>query len=514
MCAQSSRPSRTNQIAWIGLALGPTLAVLAYTLLPQAGQALAGEADTGLSHQARATAGIAVLMAIWWLTETIPLSATALLPLVLFPITGAVDIKTAAAPYANTVIFLFMGGFILGLGMQRWGLHKRIALITVLIVGTTPKRLIAGFMLAAAMLSMWVSNTAAAIMMLPIATSIVDLIRSRRDTQGKPDPILDNFATALLLAIAYACSIGGIGTLIGTPPNTILAGFVRDNMGGEISMQRWLMFSLPLVGISLPIAWAYLVFIATPVRLDALPGGRALIAGELKARGKPMRGEWVVAIVFCCAVFLWIARPTLIKFGQAHDLTLLTSLNDASIAIAAAVALFIIPVKPRERIFAMDWATAEKLPWGILILFGGGLSLANAITVTGLDTFLGQQFASLQGVPTWVLIAAVVTTILFLTELTSNTAVINAMLPVLAAAAPVLGIDPIMLLVPATIAASMAFMLPVATPPNAIVYSSGHIPLQRMARTGLGLNLGSIIIITAITLVFKDFLLDLISVHP
>lgn len=507
--------SLTDRISWIGLAAGPLLALVTFLSLPQAGLDAAGN-PTGLSPDARATAAVGVLMAVWWLSEAIPLSATALLPLVLLPLTGAATASQAATPYANSVIFLFMGGFILGLGMEKWGLHRRIALITVLVVGATPKRLIAGFMAAAAVLSMWVSNTATAIMMLPIASSVVALIASRT-TGSEPhpgvpqreDPALQGFATALFLAIAYACSIGGIGTLIGTPPNTILAAFVRDHLGAEISMQRWLFLSLPLVGVMLPLVWAYLVFFATPVRLPAIPGGRKLISGELASLGKMKRAEWIVFTVFCCAVLLWIFRPTLVAFGVARGITPLAMLDDTAIAIGAAISLFLIPVYPRQRIFAMDWATAEKLPWGVLILFGGGLSLAAAISNTGLDAFLGRQFEALEGVPVWLMIACITAAVIFLTELTSNTAVTNALMPVLAGAAPALGVDPLKLLVPAAIAASMAFMLPVATPPNAIVFGTGRVPLQRMARTGFGLNILGVVVVTLATVLLGDFIVGL-----
>jgi sodium-dependent dicarboxylate transporter 2/3/5 len=486
--------SGAAQLKWIALALGPLLGVVVYLMLPEARLDADGAVAGGLTPGARGTAGVATVMAVWWLTEAIPLSATALLPIALLPLVGAVSIKDATAPYANATIFLFLGGFILGLGMQKWGLHRRIALITISVVGSGPKRVIAGFMIAAALMSMFVSNTATAVMMLPIGVSVIDLVHRRLgDDAGVMAP---NFDTCLLLGIAYACSIGGIGTIIGTPPNIALVAFVKDHYGIEISFVGWLKIGIPLVCIFLPIAWVYLTSIAYPIRISHIPGGRDLIRGELESLGRMKRGEWVVFIVFVITAILWITRPWLVSFGEEHELSALASLSDAGIAVGAAIALFLIPVSPRERIFAMDWETATQLPWGILLLFGGGLSLAGAISGTGLDAFLGSGFESLKGVPVVVLIAAVATLVIFLTEMTSNTAVTNTLLPVLAAAAIGLGVPPAMLLVPMALAASCAFMLPVATPPNAIVFGAGHVTLPQMVKAGFWLNLVGIVIVT------------------
>lgn len=507
--ATNNTPARspTSIASWTGLVLGPILAVVAWSLLPSTQFDPLGNPIAGLSDAGRMTGAIATLMACWWLTEAIPLSATALIPLVAFPIGGVLSFSSAAAPYASEVIFLFMGGFILGLAMQRCGLHKRIALLTIQLVGTNPKRLIAGFMLASAIISMWVSNTATAIMMFPIALSVITLVRQRlappgtptnapTDQHPSPDP---NFESTLLLGVAYAASIGGIATFIGSPPNAVFKGFVEGHYNHHAGFTDWMKIALPIVVVFLPIAWFYMTCISQPVRLKQIPGGKSMIRNELASLGPMNRGEWIVFLVFILTVALWIFRPTLIKLAADQGLHSFAALNDASIALFSSLLLFIIPVNPRKRVFAMDWKTAEKLPWGTLILFGGGLSLAAAISTSGLDNYIGQFFTGLAGLPTPLIILVLVTIVIFASELASNTAVATAALPILAAAAPIMGIDPYRLLIPATIAASMAFMLPVSTPPNAIVYATGRITSKQMIKTGFGLNIIAIVVITLAT---------------
>lgn len=485
--------SLTGVYRWLGLALGPTLAISIWFFL----------GNSGLSVAGKMTGAIAVLMACWWLTEAIPLSATALVPLVVFPIAGVLPFPATAAPYASDVIFLFMGGFILGLAMEKSGLHMRVALLTLLCVGTGPKSLVGGIMLASALISMWVSNTATAIMMLPIATSVIALVRERMAPPGTPPaerPSPDtNFESALLLGVAYAASIGGIGTLIGTPPNAVFKGFVETTLQRQVGFADWMKVGVPLLAVYLPLAWLFLTHIAQPIRLKSIPGGRAMIREQLRALGKMTRGEWIVLLVFLGAVTLWVSRPVLVEWGTANQLPALKSINDASIALLASLLLFILPVNARKRIFCMDWKTAERMPWGALILFGGGLSLAAAITAHGLDAYIGQFFTVLAGLPPWLIVLAVVTTVIFASELASNTAIATAILPVLAAAAPSMGIDPIRLLLPATLAASLAFMLPVGTPPNAIVYATGHVRMGEMLRAGFGLNVMACVFITLTT---------------
>lgn len=480
-------------VSHLGLWLGPALAVLVFLLLPGAEQTT----GDGLSPAGRITAALAVWMATWWLTEALPLAGTALLPVIVLPLAEVSTLAAATAPYANPLIFLFLGGFVIGLAIQRFDLHRRMALHILLAVGTSPRRLIAGFMLASAALSMWISNTATAIMMLPIGASVLHMLNIRK-CDNRPDPSKsppddrDPFATALVLGIAYACSIGGIGTLIGTPPNLILAAFLRDQYGIELTMVQWLAVGLPLVAILLPLTWFYLTRVAFRVSNEPLPYGRDVITAELAALGPMGRGERVVSVVFLLTAAAWILRHQIVAW------TGLTGLTDATIAMVAALALFILPVSRSPRRAAMDWETAKRLPWDILILFGGGLSLAGAITATGVDVFIGSGFSQFAGLGPWLLVLAVTGGVILLTEITSNTAVTTTLMPVLAATAAATGTPAGMLLTAAAMAASCAFMLPVATPPNAVVFASGFVTVPQMARAGLWLNVAAALIIAMI----------------
>jgi solute carrier family 13 (sodium-dependent dicarboxylate transporter), member 2/3/5 len=452
-----------------GLLLGP--AVLAVALvLPAPG---------GMSVEAWRTAAVGLLMAIWWISEAIPIPATALVPIALFPLLGVAPVEAAASPYANPVIFLFLGGFLIAQAMQRWNLHRRIALAVISAVGTRPVPLIGGFMLAAAFLSMWVSNTATAVMMLPIGLSVVELALRR---EGEPDrePGDSNFAVALMLGIAYACSIGGLATLIGTPPNALLAGFMAETYGVQIGFGEWMLVGVPLAAVGLPVTWLVLTRWVYPVRMTEIPGGREAIAREVLALGSLSRGERMVATVFVLTAAAWIFRPLLEP--------LVPGLSDAGIAIVAAVVLFLLPVNLSAGEFVLNWEWARRLPWDVLILFGGGLSLAAAISRTGLAEWIGASLSGLDVLPVIGIVLVIATVIVFLTELTSNTATAAAFLPILASLAIGLGESPLLLAVPAALAASCAFMMPVATPPNAIVYGSSFVTIPQMARAGLVLN--------------------------
>jgi sodium-dependent dicarboxylate transporter 2/3/5 len=453
----------------------------------------------GMTAQAWRTAAVGLFMATWWITEAVPIPATALTPLLLFPLLGILPIGAAAAPFANPIIFLFLGGFVIALAMERHGLHRRIALSIAGMLGVRPPMLVLGFMTATAFLSMWVSNTATAVMMLPIGLSVVQLV--------KPDagdgPMDFNFAIALMLGIAYAASIGGLATLIGTPPNALLAAFMLESYGVEIGFAQWLVVGLPLVIISLPLTWLILTKLVFPIRIREIPGGANAIRNELARLGPITRAESSVAVIFVATALLWITRPLLDAF--------LPGLSDTSIAIAAALATFVVPVSLAEGEFLMDWTTAERLPWGVLLLFGGGLALADAVTQTGLAEWIGAALAGLQTWPLLLIIVLVTTVVIFLTELTSNTATAATFLPLIASLAVGLGENPFLLLVPAAIAASCAFMLPVATPPNAIVFGSGYVTVPQMARAGIWLNMLFIVLITILvyTLVLTAFGVDI-----
>ncbi|MCP4711053.1 MAG: DASS family sodium-coupled anion symporter [Planctomycetes bacterium] len=502
-----SKLSNAEIIAWIGRIGGPILSIAIYLLLP-------GDISQ-MTAEARATASIGVLMAIWWMTEALPLPVTALLPLILFPLAGVFpdptkgsQIQQAASPFANRFIFLFMGGFMIALAIEKWNLHRRIALLTVLAVGTKPARMIAGFMIATAILSMWISNTATTVMMLPIGLSVITLVKDRfgsASDQNKPpeDPSenmaqdLSQFGICLMLGIAYAASIGGVGTLVGTPPNVFFASFMDEQYGITLGFGTWMGFALPLVVIFLFLAWLILTKVVFPVKIKQIPGGKELIRQELRKLGPMSQGEWTVLVVFLLTASAWVLRgPLTTKWDWLiEQVPAITRLDDTIIALIGALLLFIIPVDIKNFQFALDWQTARRLPWGMLLLFGGGLSLAAAVTASGLDKWIGQLLSELDGLSPIILIILVTAVVIFLTELTSNIATATTFLPILGGVALQFGIDPLMLLAPAALAASCAFMLPVATPPNAIVFGSGYIQIGQMIKAGLWLNIIGLILI-------------------
>ena len=473
----------------IGLVLGPVL-FLIMLFMPT---------PASMEPVAQKMAAVACLMATWWMTEAIPIPATSLIPIALFPLMGIMHTKKAAAPYASHLIFLFMGGFIIALAMQRWNLHRRIAMNIVKLVGFSPSRLIFGFMTATAVLSAFVSNTATTVMMMPIGLAIITHVVTEGKKEGldkKIDFSPENFAFGLnlMLGIAYAASIGGVATLIGTPPNTVLAGYLQKTYGYEITFASWMKVGVPLVAIFLPLCWLWLIKVANPMKLKKVPGGRDLIDSELRNMGKMSSGERWTALVFGLTALGWIFRK---KLGfMFYDPKMIT---DAAIAMTGALVLFLIPVNFRKNIFVMDWHWASKMPWGVLILFGGGLSMAAGFKATGLAAWIGSQVGLLDTAPILVLVIAVATLIIFLTELTSNTATSAMVMPILSAVAIGLGQNPLLLVVPAAVAASCAFMLPVATPPNAIVFGSGYVTIPQMVKSGLGLNIIGIVITVAIT---------------
>lgn len=515
---------RRKIVQWIGFVLGPFAAAALIFFLPT--QYELSTAD-GVQLQdftwgGRATLGVMCWMGIWWLTEAIDLSATALLPLAVFPMLGVATMADAAAPYANHLIFLYFGGFVLALSMERWGLGKRVALVSLTLVGTSASGMIAGFMVVTAVLSAFVSNTATTAMMLPIALSTVALLREANAAARSESGVKDDsdepsresvFGTCLLLAIAYSASVGGTMTTIGTPTNAFLVGFLRENIAQDyranFSFVGWLPIGLPLVLIFLPVIYFMLTRFLFPIRGLELQGGRTMIHSEIKKLGAIKIGEWNTFIVFNITVLAWLTRPWLQtwEIGLGGEVIKpLEGLTDTGIVMIAAVILFLLPVDWRRREFTMRWQEAEKLPWGILILFGGGLSLAAAVKSNGVAEFLGS-FASAGALPPVLLVLAVSAAIVFLTELTSNVATTMSLVPVLAAVAVGLEVHPYLLIFPATLAASCAFMLPVATPPNAIVFGSGEIDLPEMVRAGFWLNVLSVLIVTAVTfLVVKPWL--------
>lgn len=466
----------------VGLFLGPLLALLM----------MLSEAPEGLSESGWNTASIGVLMAVWWATEAVPIAVTALLPLVCFPLLGVASIQNTAAPYANKVIYLFLGGFIVAFAMQRWNLHKRIALTVLQHVGGNGRSLVGGFMLASAVISMWVMNTSTTMMLLPIAISIITVIHNSVD--GLDEKAKQDFQYSLLLGVAYGATIGGMATLVGTAPNALLAAFMQDNYGTEIDFARWMLVGLPLSAMMLPLAWLTLTRVVFKVDFKTSGEGRAVLQRMKDEMGRITVPEKRVAIVFVAMALTWVLRPMLVKLPG------LSALDDSGIAMAGAISLFLIPSGDKSDPLLLRWHYAEKLPWSVLILFGGGLTLASAVTRTGLAEWLGSALQAVGMLPLAVIVIIAAAMIIFLTELTSNIATTATFLPVVGAIAIESGFDPIVLTVPVTFAASCAFMLPVATPPNAIVFGSGMLTIPKMVRAGMMLNIVGIVLVSTVAL--------------
>ena len=469
-----------NKTKFIGLIMG-IIFLIATCLLPS---------PESLNNKAWLTLGIAILMATWWLTEAIPLPATGLLPLVLFPLLGISSIKETAQAFSHPIIFLFMGGFIIGLAMQHTGLHKRIAYYIISKFKSSPKSLVFGFMCATAFLSMWISNSATAIMMLPIALSIITVFKEDKNNIKN-----NNFDKALVLSIAFSATIGGIATIIGTPPNTVMAAMLSEMYNYEINFVDWLKIGLPTSIILLPITWIILTFLCFPLNSKASIKDK-VIKDKIKELGKISQDEIMVGIVFIITASLWISRKWL---STALDGVIPAgALNDSTIAIMAAIFLFIIPSNRPKRKRLIDWQVAQNIPWGALILIGGGLSLATVINSSGLATWIGSLSSNLSNISIIFIVLICIISIIVLTELTSNTATASTFIPIMGATALGLGQDPLLLIIPATLAASCAFMMPVATPPNTIAYASGHLKISDMIKAGIWLNIISIIIIGVI----------------
>ena len=483
-----SQSLETHQL--VGRVLGP--AIFALMLLTDQWQ-------TVMPTEAWRAAAIGLWMAVWWATEAIPVPVTAFLPIIVFAPLGIATLKDAASPYANPIIYLYLGGFVMALSLERWNLHRRIAMAILERTGTEGRRLIGGFMLVCAMLSMWMTNTSTTMMLLPIVLSVVvviiDNVPDLSEQAGR------DFKIAMLLGIAYSASIGGLATLIGTPPNALLVGFMAENYGIEISFARWMIVGVPVSMVMLPIAWLLLTRVLYPVNIPASDAVRDHLRTMREDLGKMTTPEKRVAIVFGTVILSWMLRKPITGWLG------ITGVSDAGIVMTAALLLFLLPSGNREQPQLMTWQYASRLPWGVLVLFGGGLSLAAVVSNSGLALWLGESLAPLNAWGIAVLVIAAVTMVIFLTELTSNVATAATLLPVMGALAIQAGVPPIVLTVPITIAASCAFMLPVATPPNAIVFSTGMISIPQMVRAGVLLNIIGIIIVTIISLYLAPELL-------
>jgi sodium-dependent dicarboxylate transporter 2/3/5 len=475
--ADADAPKRRT----LALAAGPLLAA-AVLLLPEA---------SGLSTAGHRTGAAAVWMAVWWITEAVPIPVTALLPLVLFPGMGVLSMSDSAAPYANEIIFLFMGGFFLAAAMESCGLHRRIALGIIHRVGLSPARVVLGFMVATAFLSMWISNTATTAMMLPIGVAVADLLRGEGDRQDF------NLGIALMLGMAYGASVGGVATLIGTPPNAIFAAAASELLGVEIGFGEWMLVGLPVAIVMIPAGWFVLVRVM--YRPGPLAGDAAsLLDAEIRELGPASRAERRVAAVFILTALAWILRaPKEVGSVVVPGLQQLSpGLRDSTIAMAASLVLFMAGRGDGTGQPLLTWTRARRIPWGVLLLFGGGLSLARAMETSGLSQWIGGGVAALGTVNLVLLFALVATLFVFLTELTSNAATATMAMPVLVGAAMAMGMAPLPFMIVATLASSMAFMLPVATPPNAIVFGSSYLNIAHMARAGFVMNLVAIAVVT------------------
>ena len=471
----------------IGLLLGPALFILVrFFFQPE-----------GLSNEANAVLASTLWIAIWWTTEAIPIAVTSLLPIILFPLSGALSLAETSSSFGHRYVFLYMGGFILALAIEKWNLHKRIALNIINLIGIDVKKIILGFMIATAFLSMWISNTATAVMMLPIGIAI---IKQMKDLKSIPEDENIIFGKALMLSIAFSASIGGISTLIGTPPNLVFAGIIQEIYNIEISFLKWIVFGLPISIMLLTISWIYLTRVAFKFSQTNFSEGRVEIKRQLTELGEMCYEEKIVLVVFVITGAAWISRTFFLNL-------FLPNLDDSMIALISGITLFLISAgKQHKDEKIMHWEDAVKLPWGILLLFGGGLAIASGFQSSGLASWIAENLTQLNGFSLFMILFLVITAVNFLTEITSNLATTAMLLPILAPTAVMLGVHPFILMVGATLAASCAFMLPVATPPNAVVFGSNYLKISDMVRVGVFMNIISIIIIFIMVYFFLPIL--------
>ena len=452
----------------------------------------------GLPLEGWRTLGLALLMAVWWTTEPVPIGITSLMPVIVMPLLGIGDIGTAAAPYANPVVFLFFGGFLLAAAVEKWGLHRRLAYAAVRALGTGPRRLVLGVMTASGLLSMWISNTATVVLLLPVAVSIITALEDAHS----PEEVLRPFAVSLLLGLAYSASIAGMSTLISSPPNAMLAGYLREKHGIDLSFVAWSAVALPLVIVFLPLTWLALTRLVFPLPATV----PARLKGEqltklLGPSGPMTSAERRILCVFLSAALLWATRPLLNKIPG------LGALSDPAIALLCASALFLIPSgSAKDRRFLMSWREAQNIPWQVLILFGGGLSLASAMERSGLASWIGAWLAGFGDVPTFLFLLILIATVLMLTELASNTATVATLLPIGTTIAAATGHDIVSISAAITMAASCTFMLPMATPPNALVFATGHVTIAAMIRAGMVMNIISIVLVSLAALTLAPLL--------
>ncbi|MBL7864741.1 MAG: SLC13 family permease [Cyclobacteriaceae bacterium] len=462
----------------VGLFLGPLLFIIILNTL---------EPGT-LSEKSIVVLALGAWMVTWWATEAMPIPISALLPMIVFPLMGVSSVREASAPYGDPVIFLFMGGFILALGLERHNLHQRIALSLIRLTGTSGNGIILGFMLSTALISMWISNTATAIMMLPIAASVTTLLATEMGKQD--DPRFKKFATGLMLAIAYAASIGGMATIIGTPPNVVMVGYMKRFYDLDVSFTSWMIVGIPMMTFALVACYLLITRVLFVNKLPSIEGSRELIQRKYQELGRLKKEEKLVLTVFSITCFFWIFRQNL------NGLLGKNLLDDTTIAMAGGVLMFLIPIDFKKQKFLLEWGDMKELPWGILLLFGGGLCLADGMEKSGLVQMVGTYFSSQKDVDPALLIFTLTAISMGLTELMSNVALITIFVPVVFGIADGFQINPIWLAMPVTFAASCAFMMPISTPPNAVLFASGYIRMTDMIKTGFFLNLACLVIIT------------------
>ncbi len=448
-----------------------------------AGAMLVAPAPEAMPAEAWRVAALVILMATWWVWEAVPIAATALAPIALLPMLGVMEVADAAAPYANPLIFLFLGGFCIAVAMERWNLHRRAALHVLALVGSRQDRIVGGFMLATAALSMWVSNTATATMMLPIAATVSAAVAAPGERR---------FPVALLLGVAYGANIGGMATLIGTPPNALFAGYMREAYGIDVGFGQWMLVGLPFAALLLVLGWLLLTRAVFRLPRRGEPAAEAEMRRELAALGPMTRGERIVLAVFVATAALWVLRPFVAAL-------LPVDLSDAGIAVLAALTLFSVPVHPRRSVFALDWSDTARLPWGVLLLVGGGLSLGAAVESSGLSAWVAGALQPLSALPPWVAATAIGAAVMVISHVTSNTATAATFLPLAGSFAILAGVDAAMVTAPVALAAGCAFMMPVATPPNAIVFATGQMTVMDMVRAGALLNLLALALLAAMT---------------
>jgi solute carrier family 13 (sodium-dependent dicarboxylate transporter), member 2/3/5 len=473
----------------IGIVAGPLLFILIFFFAPVG----------SLSDKAIPVLALGAWMITWWVTETLPIPITAMLPLVVLPLLGVTTIREAAQPYGDPVIFLFMGGFILALGLEKYNLHQRIALNLIRLTGTSGNGIILGFMLATALISMWISNTATAIMMLPIASSVTHLLAKELGKEN--DPRFQKFATGLMLGIAYAASIGGMGTIIGTPPNVVMVGYMKRMYNTDVPFTDWMLVGIPIMILTLGACYFIITGILYRNKLASIEGSKTLIHNKLKELGPLSSEEKRVLVIFSITCFFWIFRQNI------NSLIGSNVLDDTGIAMAGGVLMFIVPVNIRKMKFLLTWDDMKNMQWGILLLFGGGLALAEGMEQSGLVQKVGEYFSGQNQISGLALIFVLTFISMALTELMSNVALVTIFVPVVFGIAEGFHINPIWLAMPVTFASSCAFMMPISTPPNAILFASGYIRMKEMIKTGLLLNLFSLIIIFIIsaTIMMKVF---------